>query len=87
MTHLTYQDDQLARPGDMMDTDSFYNPATLEEDFKLNASMVDGVSGKLPIDTLYENTVQTDVGAPRSQLQGDPPPDDEKWWLYPHRDY
>lgn len=76
-------------PGDMVDRDSMYPPPNLEAAFQQNACMIDGCSGKLPIDTLYDNTVETEVINPRSQQQGPPdmvPGPDVKAWLYPHRE-
>ena len=85
---INYQDDRLGIPGDMVDQDSMHPPPNLEAAFHQNASMMDGCSGKLRIDTLYDNTVQTEVINPRSKEQGPPdmvPGPDVKAWLYPQR--
>lgn len=86
---VTYQDDRLGIPGDMVDQDSSYPPPDLEAAFHQNSSSKDGVNGRMKIDTLYDNIVETEVINPRSKEQG--PPDmvvgpDVKAWLYPHRD-
>ena len=68
---------------EMFDMDD-YRPG-LEESFMANASMMDGCSGQLSIDTLYENTEDTIVQNPRSQTQGPPDqdPSDIKRNSYP----
>jgi hypothetical protein len=86
----TYMDNALGEPIDMIDMDGVMVPANLEAAFKANACMMDGCSGKLEIDTLYNNTVNsgTDVINPRSQEQGPPdmvPGPDVKRPLYPQR--
>jgi hypothetical protein len=86
---VDYQYGGMGIPGDMVDQDSAYPPPNLEAAFHQNACMIDGCSGKLRIDTLYDNIVQTEVINPRSLEQG--PPDmvvgpDTKAWLYPQRD-
>ncbi len=86
---IDYQDDRMGIPGDMIDRDSMFPPSNLEAAFHQNACMKDGCSGKLRIDTLYDNTVMTEVINPRSQQQG--PANmvvgpDVKAPLYPHRE-
>lgn len=86
---VDYQYGGMGIPGDMVDRDSAYPPPNLEAAFHQNANMMDGCSGKLRIDTLYDNTVETEVINPRSKEQGPPdmvPGPDVKAWLYPHRE-
>jgi len=86
----TYEDNALGRPIDMIDMDGVMKPDNMETAFHANASARDGCSGRLRIDTLYENFVNsgTDVINPRSLEQGPPdmvPGPDVKRPLYPHR--
>ncbi len=86
---VDYQYGGMGIPGDMVDHDAAYPPPNLEAAFHQNACAEDGCSGKLRIDTLYDNTIETEVINPRSKEQG--PPDmvvgpDVKAWLYPHRE-
>ncbi len=86
---VDYQYGGLGIPGDMVDRDTAYPPPNLEAAFSQNASMKDGCSGKLKIDTLYDNTVEGEVINPRSVEQGPPdmvPGPDVKAWLYPQRE-
>ncbi len=83
-----YQYDKMAIPGDMVDQDTAHPPADLEAAFHENQDIKDGCSGKLRVDTLYDNIVETEVINPRSKEQG--PPDyvvgpDTKVPLYPQR--
>ena len=82
---ITYQDDRLGIPGDMVDR----NPSISDAAFKANACMMDGCSGKMGIDTLYDNIVEgCEIVNPRSKEQGPPDmvvgPDIERP-LYPQR--
>lgn len=86
---VDYQYGGMGIPGDMVDRDTAYPPPNLEAAFHQNASEIDGCSGKLRIDTLYDNTVEAEVINPRSKEQGPPdmvPGPDVKAWLYPHRE-
>lgn len=65
---------------EMIDED---NLMTVTERFKANASMSDGVSGKLPIDTLYENTSVGVVDNPREGST--PAPVCLNSEMFPHR--
>lgn len=60
------------------------------EEFRAGADIVDGVSGKKVIDTLYENTSQDMVDNPRSEQYADDfgtPPVPLDLHRYPHRRY
>lgn len=86
----TYRHEELGEPIDMIDMDGVLVPDNLETAFHANQCMRDGCSGKLKIDTLYNNTVNsgTDVINPRSLEQGPPdmvPGPDLKRPLYPQR--
>lgn len=86
----TYEDNALGQPIDMIDMDGVMVPDNLETAFHANACMKDGCSGKMGIDTLYNNDVNsgTDVINPRSLEQGPAdmvPGPDVKRPLYPHR--
>ena len=65
---------------EMVDTD---NVIGFEQGFKANACIVDGCSGKKPIDTLYENTSQDTVENPREGST--PSPVSVNDFMYPHR--
>ncbi len=69
--YIDYQDDRLGRPADTLDMDEINEVVPMEAAFHNNQSEVDGVNGKLPIDTLFENTVEPCVDRPRSD---DPEP-------------
>ena len=65
---------------EMIDTD---NLMTAEQRFKSNACIEDGCSGKLSIDTLYENTSVAVVDNPREGST--PAPVCLNGEMYPHR--
>ena len=75
-----YTDERLGIPDAMVDDD---NMAGVEAQFKAGASLEEGLSGKKPIDTLYENTSETDIDSPRNQSA----PVQVNKHDYPHRRY
>lgn len=78
---VPYTDERLGIPGAMVDDD---NMDGVEAQFKSNASIDEGVSGRKSIDTLFENTSETDIDAPRS---GDDAPVQINKYEHPHRRY
>lgn len=66
--YIDYQDDRLGRTPDMIDTDEVMAPASLTDAFCANQCDVDGVSGKLPVDTTFENFVEPCIETPRSDM-------------------
>jgi hypothetical protein len=66
--YIDYQDDRLGRPVDTIDTDEIMPPASLTDAFCAHQCDVDGVSGKLPVDTTFENFVEPCVETPRSDM-------------------
>ena len=64
----------------MVDED---NLMTAEQRFKAGASLSEGVAGRKPIDTLYENTSQDIVDNPREGSTS--APECLNSGMYPHR--
>tara|TARA_Y100000310_G_C20251393_1_gene609266 strand:- start:51 stop:356 length:306 start_codon:yes stop_codon:yes gene_type:complete len=95
---VPYTDERLGIPGAMVDDD---NMNGVEAQFSANASLEEGISGQKPIDTLFENTSEDDIDAPRSArsevaLRGkipehegvdNPAPVQVNKYDYPHRKY
>lgn len=80
-----YTDDRLGMPE--MDLDNLIDGA-VETRFVMSADMKEGVSGKLEIDTTYENTSETEMDVVRSDVtryEDTPAPHDTKLHMYPHR--
>jgi len=69
--YIDYQDDRLGRPVDTLDMDEITERVPLEAAFHANQCDEDGCSGKLPIDTTFENFVEPCVDRPRSD-EGEP---------------
>lgn len=65
---------------EMVDED---NLQTAEQRFKAGANLKEGVSGRKPIDTLYENTSDDVVDNPREGST--PAPISLNSGMYPHR--
>lgn len=95
-TLLTNED--LAVDVEMIDDDNMHG---VESQFHDNACICEGVSGSKPIDTLYENTSEDKIDAPRSArmdvpIKGkmpnhegtdNPAPVCTNEYMYPHRRY
>jgi len=93
-----YTDEMLGTPDNMIDDD---NCCGVEEQFSEQASLMEGVSGRKSIDTLYDNTSQDKVNAPRSARRdvpvkgmtpnhegvNNPAPVSTNDYEYPHRRY
>ena len=73
-------DEDLLVSPEMIDTDNLMG---FEGRFKSNACIMDGCSGKKPIDTMYENTSVDRVENPREKTT--PAPVDVIPGMYPHR--
>lgn len=71
-------DDMIISP-EMVDMDM----GGVEAQFHANASIDEGVSGRKPIDTLFENTSEDYIDSPRSA--SNEPPEDIIPGMYPHR--
>lgn len=70
-----------------VDSDAVY-AGSVEARFKANACIHDGCSGQLKIDTSFENTVEGNPVASRSdqtRYEDHPNPHDVKRHKYPHR--
>lgn len=78
VTQMTAEDGLMH--AEMVDAD---NVMGFEGRFKANACIMDGCSGKKPIDTMYENTSVDRVENPRGKTT--PPPEDVIPGMYPHR--
>ena len=93
-----YTDEKLGTPDNMIDDD---NCCSVEEQFVECASLEEGVSGCKPIDTLYDNTSEDRINAPRSARRdvpiagmtpnhegvNNPAPIGIGDYEYPHRSY
>lgn len=75
-------DESLAMHAEMEDVD---NSESFEMQFRGQACIEDGCSGRKSIDTMFENTSQDVVNNPRGGTT--PPPVDLNSWMYPHRDW
>ena len=85
--HKTYTDDRLGIPE--MDLDNMIDGA-VESRFGTAGCLEDGCSGKLPIDTTYENYSEAYMDVVRSDVtryEDLPAPRDVKRGDYPHRRY
>ena len=78
ITKLT-NEDLLVDP-EMIDSD---NMETVEQGFKANASLAEGVSGRRTIDTMYENTSEGVIDNPREGST--PAPVCLNTGMFPHR--
>jgi hypothetical protein len=78
VTKLTNED--LLIDPEMIDTD---NLQTAEQQFKANANLKEGVSGRKTIDTMYENTSQAVIDNPREGST--PAPVCLNSGMFPHR--
>ena len=64
-----YQNERLDRKIDMVDFDGvFDDETTFTSQFMSQACDCEGISGQKPIDTLFENTIEDCIEAPRSDL-------------------
>ncbi len=79
---VPYTDERLGIPRDMVDEDNMNYG--VEAQFDAGASMEEGVSGRKPIDTSFENTSEDTIDAPRS---GERAPVQVNAGDYPHRRY
>ena len=81
-TEVPYTDERLGIPGAMVDDDNMNYG--VEAQFDSGASLEEGLSGRKPIDTLFENTSEDEVDAPRS---GEYAPVQVNKGDYPQRGY
>lgn len=85
--HHVYTDDRLGIPE--RDFENMVG-AQVETRFGMAGCLEDGCSGKLPIDTTYENYSEGYMDVVRSDVtryEDRPAPHDVKRWQHPHRRY
>jgi hypothetical protein len=80
MSDTYLSDEMMLVDAEMIDTD---NAMGFEGRMRANACMVEGCSGRKPIDTLYENTSMDTVENPREGST--PAPMSVNPMMYPHR--